>query len=293
MARMKRINVVVATDGSAAATAAVATTVRFPWPDGARAFGVVAKGGRADYRSSILLAALDRSADLVATNTRRALLRRWPDAQVRVVDASPVAAVLREAARRRAAVVVMGWRGHGAVRRLLVGSVSRGVVRNARCAVLVVRRPLREVRRIVIGFDGSAYSRRAMELIASLNPPRGGRVSLLTAAEIMHVPSQALVLADTRMAVAAEVTRINVERLAQARKALDRATKTLTATGWKVDGVVTRGAPLRDLLAMVANTRADLLVVGARGVSGVRRLLLGSVAEGALNRSPVPVLIVR
>ena len=44
---------------------------------------------------------------------------------------------------------------------------------------------------------------------------------------------------------------------------------------------------------MVAKERADVLIVGARGVTGLRRLLLGSVAEGALNTSPVPVLIVR
>jgi nucleotide-binding universal stress UspA family protein len=38
--------------------------------------------------------------------------------------------------------------------------------------------------------------------------------------------------------------------------------------------------------------RADLLVVGARGVTGLTHMLLGSVAEGALNRSSVPILIV-
>jgi nucleotide-binding universal stress UspA family protein len=43
----------------------------------------------------------------------------------------------------------------------------------------------------------------------------------------------------------------------------------------------------------VTAARAQLLVVGARGTSGVRHLLLGSVAEGALNRSPVAVLVAR
>jgi nucleotide-binding universal stress UspA family protein len=57
--------------------------------------------------------------------------------------------------------------------------------------------------------------------------------------------------------------------------------------------VVTDGAPLLELLRVVTVTHADLLVVGATGVSGVSRFLMGSVAEGALNRSPVPVLIVR
>jgi len=292
MAHGNRFDILIASDGSAAAKAAVTTAVRFPWPDGARGFGVVARHV-ADYRRSILLAALDRTAEAVAESTTRTMSRRWPDAQVLVVNASPVDAILREAARRRVDVVVMGWRGHGAVRRLLAGSVSRGVVRRAPCAVLVVRRRVREVQRVVIGFDGSAQARRAVDLIARLHPPRGGRVSLLTAVDSMHVPSQALLPAGTRAAVAAEVTRIDSERRAKAGKDLAIATRTLTTAGWKVSSVVTAGAPLRELLATVARARADLLVVGATGVTGVRHLLLGSVAEGALNRSAVPVLVVR
>jgi nucleotide-binding universal stress UspA family protein len=57
--------------------------------------------------------------------------------------------------------------------------------------------------------------------------------------------------------------------------------------------VVTTGEPLRDLLASAATARAHVVVVGARGVRGVRQLLLGSVAEGVLNRCPVTVLVVR
>ena len=293
MARTRRFHILIATDGSAAAKAAVATAMRVPWPDGTRAFGVVAKQVRAEYRRSILLAALDRTADVVAKSAIRTVSRRWPDVEVRVVDASPVDAILEEAAERQADVIVMGWRGHGAVRRLLAGSVSRGVVRTAPCSVLVVKRAVRGVRHIVAGFDGSVEARHAAELIAKLDPPRGGRVSLLTAVDFVRPPSQALASANTRSAVSAEVARVNKERVAHARKGLDRASRGLTDAGWKVDRVVSTGDPLRDLLATVAQHRADLLVVGAKGIKGVRHLLLGSVAEGALSRSPVPVLIVR
>jgi nucleotide-binding universal stress UspA family protein len=289
----KRFTVLIATDGSSAAKAAVTTALQFPWPNGTHTFAVVAKQIRADYRRSSLLAALDRTAEFAAEGAAHKLTHRWPDAEVRVVDAAPVDAIVREAARRQADVIVLGWRGHGAVDRLLAGSVSRGVVRRAPCAVLVVKRAPRQVRRIVVGVDGSAHAGRAVEFISRLNPPRGGRVCLFTAVDAMDVPSQPLVLFDTRAAVSAEVARINKERLVMARRALDRAARTLTRAGWTVDRVITTGAPLRDLLDTVVKKRADLLVVGAKGVTGLRRLLLGSVAEGALNRSPVPIFIVR
>jgi nucleotide-binding universal stress UspA family protein len=253
---------------------------------------VVAKQVRADYRRSILLAALDRTSEFIARSASRAMSKRWPDGTARVVDAAPIDGILAEARRVRADVIVMGWRGHGAVRRLLTGSVSRGVVRRASCSVLVVRRPLRELRHIVVAYDGSSHAERALAFVVALAPKRGARVTVFRALDTMHVPAQGLMAAETRATVAAEVARINDERRTIARKELSRAAKTLSAAGWRVEEVVTDSAPLRDLLATILKTRADLVVVGAKGVTGLRRLLIGSVAEGALNRSPVPVLVV-
>jgi nucleotide-binding universal stress UspA family protein len=253
----------------------------------------VAKQVRADYRRSILLAALDRTSEFTARGASRALKKRWPDGVAQVVDASPVDAILNEARRQRADIIVMGWRGHGPVRRLLAGSVSRGVVRGAPCAVLVVRRPIRELRHVVIGVDGSENAERALKFLSALEPAHGARATVFRAVDIMHAPAQGLAPGTTRATVATEVQRINEGRRTAARRDLSRAAKTLSSAGWKADQVVTDGAPLRELLATVSSVGADLLVVGAKGVTGLRHLLLGSVAEGALNRSPVPVLVAR
>ncbi len=193
----------------------------------------------------------------------------------------------------RADIIVMGWRGHGPVRRLLAGSVSRGVMRAAPCAVLVVRRPIRELRHVVVGVDGSENAERAVKFLAGLEAPHGARATVFRAVDIMHTPAQGLAPAATLATVAAEVARINEGRRAEARKNLSQAAKRLSSAGWKVEQVITDGAPLHDVLATVSNVGADLLVLGARGVAGLRHLLLGSVSEGAINRSPVPVLVVR
>lgn len=293
MSPAKRCHVLIATDGSTPARAAVTTAVRFPWPVGARGSAVVAKQRRAEYQRSILLAALDRTAEFTAKTAKRAISGRWPDCEARVVDARPVEGILDEAKRVRADVIVVGWRGHGAVRRLLTGSVSRGVTRRAPCSVLVVRRSRREFRRIVIGLDGSSHATRALRFLAALSPPSGGHVTLLRGVDTMHVPTQGLTPSRTRATVAAEVARINEGRRAAARRDLSAAARALKSAGWKTDQVVTDGAPLHELLGAVAKVRADVLVVGARGVTGLRHLLLGSVAEGALNACPVPVLVVR
>ncbi len=293
MTAAKVFRVLVATDGSIQARRATSTAVAFRWPEPTRVRAVIARRTRGEHRRSILLAALDRQADLAARAARRALTRRWPEADIVIVDKTPVDGVLREADRFDADVIVVGWRGHGVTRRLLVGSVSRAVARRARSAVLVVRRRPADVSRIVIGLDGSANARRAVAFVASLRAPRRGEVTLFTTVERMGVPSQALVPARIRAGVAADVERVNTDRVRTAKQAQDQAAGELRRRGWHVKLIATAGEPLRDLLATAVSVRAHIVVVGARGVGGVRQLLLGSVAEGVLNHCPATVLLVR
>ena len=290
MATQRELRVLVATDGSRGAQAAIATTMHFPWPARTRVRVISARRTGAEYRQSILLAALDRGAEKAAESARRTLSPRWPEVELEIADKRPVEGILAAAERFQADVIVVGWRGHGAVHRLLMGSVSRGVVRGSRCAVLVVHRPQR-VRKIVIGLDGSATARWALTLVGRLVPPRHGRVTLVSTVELMTPPSQGRI--PGAAAVAREVRRKNATRGRTALKNLNRAAAELKRSGWHTRAMVAHGEPLRDLLRAVAAARAQLLVVGARGTSSVRRLLVGSVAEGALNRSPVAVLVAR
>src|ERR671922_1090985 len=94
MAARKRFLVLVATDGSRVARAAVTTAVRFPWPSPSDAHDVVARYVRPDYRRSILLAALDRTSEVVAARATRVPAARWPDAQAVVVNGAPADAIV-------------------------------------------------------------------------------------------------------------------------------------------------------------------------------------------------------
>jgi nucleotide-binding universal stress UspA family protein len=95
------------------------------------------------------------------------------------------------------------------------------------------------------------------------------------------------------MRLAREVAARHRTQVARAKRELDSASGPLRRAGWIVRTVVPSGAPLRELLAAARTTRADMVVVGAQGASGLKRMILGSVTEGALNRSRLPVLVVR
>jgi nucleotide-binding universal stress UspA family protein len=288
----KQFTVLFASDSSAVAEVAVGFGAGFPWPSDAVGHGIVAKQIPRESRQSVLQTACDQTAVATASTLSRTLARRWPKGSVHIVENEPVAAILGEATRMRADAIVVGWRGHGPVRRLLAGSVSRGVTRGAGCAVLVVHRSRPAVRRVVVGFDGSDNSRRAVEFVARLEAPEGGSVLLLSAVQHLRVPMTG-VLPSIAAQVAAEVRRTNKEKVEAAQRELTLAAQSLAASRWQVSTRITKGVALREILAAVVEADADLLVVGARGTTGLEHLLVGSVAEGALDRSPVPVLVVR
>ena len=291
MGAKRDFRILVASDGSLAATAALVTTTSWPWPATTRTFGIVAEppptGGRSTLRS-----ATTRAAEDVRSGLQQALERRWHDARVWSYSGDPTAVIVRQAGRTRADLIVMGWRGHGVMRRLLVGSVSRGVVRHAPCSVMVVRRASRQLRRIVVGYDGSPNAGRAIEYVARFAPD-DARVVVVMAVTMMQAPPRTLVSSAVKGTIAEEVSRANTRRKRAARRALENAIKGLRLAGWKVNLVITEKAPLDALLDAGVAAEADLLVVGATGATGLRGLLIGSVAQGALDRSQMPVLIVR
>src|SRR5262245_15672215 len=89
MARQREFRVLLATDGSRGAEAAIATTLHFPWPARTRVRAISARSTRADRRS-ILLTAPDRGAEMAADSARRTLSRRWPDVEAAVLDKPPI-----------------------------------------------------------------------------------------------------------------------------------------------------------------------------------------------------------
>src|SRR5262245_14344467 len=96
--RASRFRILVATDGSDQARAAITMTMNVPWPARTQVRVVVA--GRTDE---------------TAQSARRTLSRRWPDVDTAVLDKEPVDAILDDAERFGADAIVLGWRGHGAI----------------------------------------------------------------------------------------------------------------------------------------------------------------------------------
>jgi nucleotide-binding universal stress UspA family protein len=292
--RKRPFRVLVATDASPQAKAALAAVLAFPWPDGTQAQGVMVTGVPALSRwrrraRTALVAWLGHEA----VRVRRRLRRRWANAEVVLVDPPVVPGIVERARKWRAQVIVLGSRGRGALQAALMGSVSRDVMHEADCAVLVFKGKVRAPRRILIGLDGSVLSKRAVSFVGSVPPPAGGRVTLLAVVEPPRSTSINRMPASVRAVLAAEFAALDRERMAMAKREVSTAARRLTRAGWAVEKVVLRGIPLPELLRTASKKRADMMIVGARGAGGLKRLLLGSVAEGVFAHAPISVLIVK
>jgi nucleotide-binding universal stress UspA family protein len=293
MAKLESFSVLVATDGSREARAAVVAAAMVPWPAHSLVHAVIARRSAAGEWPKGVGIAVQRRLERLAAQTRRELAKRWPRADVTIVDSTPVGGILAQARKVRARVIVLGSGGRGVIGRLLLGSVSRDVVRRASCAVMVIKGRPRAMRRLVIGLDGSPNARHALSFVAALQPPEGGHVTLVRAVERVRVQTLGLMPAAVRASIAHELAAVNAQQMARAKREMQAASDELEGAGWTVKTEIRSGVPLAELLAAANDARAELLVVGARGVGGVKRLLLGSVALGALSHSRVSVLVVR
>lgn len=208
---------------------------------------------------------------------------------VRDVAAAP--ALVRYAKERDVDLVVLGTHGRRGVRRTLLGSVAEEVVRLAPCPVLTVRGEGDEafaLRAVLAAVDFSDGSRVALEQAARLAEVYGARLHLIHVAEEVPVPA----FYDAGLvSVYAYSPGFN-------ERALDHLQAfTKEVVGETLDSPVAyhveTGSPAARIVKTVEETGADLVVVGTRGLTGLRRLLLGSVAERVLRLASVPVLVAR
>ena len=166
----------------------------------------------------------------------------------------PAPLLLAEADRISADVVAVGSHGGGRATGVVLGSVATRVIHQSDCSVFVARAGLGFPRSIAVGVDGSDPSLRALDSGRDL-------------ASRIGVPLRVLHVADGTVVPDSVQTD------------LDDGVEEIRGGPSPADGLSSRV------------TEADLLVVGSRGLRGLRAL--GSVSESVAHRAPASVLIVR
>ena len=139
--------------------------------------------------------------------------------------------------------------------------------------------------RILIALDTSTHSERALDWVTRVRWPAGSR--MLAVSVLQQAP--ALTGTDAGAAIAQEYGMLHenvVERLTEARRRLREA-------GLSADTRVVTGDPRAALVELARSERADLVVVGSHGRTGLAKLVMGSVSSHVVTHACCSVLVVK
>lgn len=283
--------ILVPTDFSAGAAMALERAVRLPLAPNARLHVVHvlpadlprSARGRAEARAKrSLVGAFSMVTDAVAA---------VDGAQLRVsseiLRGQPFIEIIRCSRTIGADLIALGRHGRRPVRDMFIGSTAQRVIRKGDVAVLVVaEKPAGPYRRPLVATDLGDASLRSIELaLRALGPTVKG-------AAVVHAyqtPFEGFIDAGSDL----RPSEFHMEWKSRAAAGLAKLLGTLEETGVRWKPIVRRGDPRTVIVKELLLRRADLVVLGTHGRSGMAHALLGSVAEWVIACAPCDVLVAR
>jgi len=141
--------------------------------------------------------------------------------------------------------------------------------------------------RILVALDGSDYSLKALNFAVDLARKYQSQLVLV------HVVMRQIYAINPPEAGILAGTAIVRELEAEGKAILAKGEETVSAQGLPVEIRLRQGVPAEELLRAAGEEKADLMVLGSRGLSQVKAFLLGSVSDKVSHHAKCPVLIVR
>lgn len=210
------------------------------------------------------------------------------EVDVVVEDGWPHVVIVREAEERRVDLLVVGSHGTAGVKHLLLGNVAERVVRHAHGPVLVAR-PRQGSGGVLAATDFSAAS--ATTVAAAVAEARRMNARLFIVHSVDLSPG---LLAGIELSTGVLAYGPPQRLPDELREAVDNMlSDALSEHAFAGERLVTEGPAATAIVRAAEQTRADLVVVGTVGRTGLPRLLLGSVAEAVVKNAPCSVLVAR
>jgi nucleotide-binding universal stress UspA family protein len=193
------------------------------------------------------------------------------------------------ALEQAAELIVLGSHGHTGITRMLLGSVASSTIRHATCDVLVCRGPAARTpfQRPLVATDFSTTASRALDHAAAMSVP-GAPIEVIHAWQLPVGSWGATLIGQARF----PWSTVRDAVLAAAQTLADKLVADHQSLGHPLHVELVQGPPASVITHAAERNGHDLIVVGAHGHRGVRRLLLGSVAESTIRHSPCSVLVV-
>jgi nucleotide-binding universal stress UspA family protein len=223
-----------------------------------------------------------------ACNRLQNYFPQW-DVQLETPTENPATAILNKASAWPSDLIVVGTHGRSGIARVVLGSVSLRLVREAVCSVRVAR-PRRHDGpiRLLVGNDGSYEAEAAINEVCRRSWPAG------TEARVLAVHEMLVAANAERIAIGdCLYDQINEDEHFRLKHIVKEAAEKLHHAGFEVSPIVEEGDPKEALVREARNWNADTMFIGARGLGLVERFVLGSVSSATVARAPCTVEVVR
>jgi len=233
-----------------------------------------------------------REASELAERAKRSVMGMFPEWSVQAIARpdSPAWGIIKEADAWNPDLVVVGSEGRSRLGRFLLGSISHKVLTDCRTTVRIARprTDARETIRLLIGVDGSPGSDAALATLLSRSWPSGTELMLLAVLD----PRVSTGLLPNPFTHELWTGPTLDEQKKWVEDVLRKADETARGSGLSTKAILEVGDPKERLVEQAKEWGADCIFVGARGLTGMDRFLLGSVSSAVAMRASCSVEIV-
>jgi nucleotide-binding universal stress UspA family protein len=203
-----------------------------------------------------------------------------------VCEGEPPEVLVETAGEKKADLIALGTYGRKGLKRLLMGSVTSQVILNSPCDVLVANKECPQCtgkyRSLLVPFDGSESSKKALTRSAELSKLDGGEITVLYV-----IPRY------EEMMDFFKTENIKKSLFQEAEKIIGEAKKIAADLGVQIKAVVQEGHASEKIVEIADTLKNDLIVTGTHGWRGMNKAVMGSTAERIIAHATRPILIVR
>jgi nucleotide-binding universal stress UspA family protein len=201
-------------------------------------------------------------------------------------EGEPPEVIIDVARGKQADLIALGTYGRRGLKRLLMGSVTVEVILNATCDVLVVKRQCSECTgqysSVLVSFDGSDYSRKALQRACELAKADHAAVSV-----VYVIPRYEEMIEFFKT----ESIQRSLRR--EAENVIAQAQKIAAESGVGIRTYIREGNAADEVIMTAERLENDLIVMGTHGWKGFSKAVMGSTTRRVVTHASCPILIVK
>lgn len=151
--------------------------------------------------------------------------------------------------------------------------------------------------KILVALDGSKHSLKALEIAVQITKEFNGKMTLIHVYSVgvtpISMPETATLPPSIPVASTAEISKMIADIRETSAKVLAEGKERAKNEGVEAETLLKEGHVVHEIVKAATEGKFDLIVMGARGLSMIKELLLGSVSDGVIRNAPCPVLVTK